>query len=61
LRELSPEEEREVGTAEEENSESGIVSDASACEIEYGHDNVNMAGIASVEEDDSDEFDDESE
>jgi hypothetical protein len=56
-----PEEEREVGAAEEENYESGIISDASACEIEYGHDDVDMADIASVEEDDSDEFDDESE
>jgi hypothetical protein len=56
-----PEEEKEVGAAEEENSESGIVSDASACEIEYEHDDVDMADIASVEEDDSDEFDGESE
>jgi hypothetical protein len=56
-----PEEEREVRAAEEENSGSGIVSDASAYEIEYGHDDVDMVDIASVEEDDSDEFDDESE
>jgi hypothetical protein len=56
-----PEEEREIGAAEEDNSESGIVSDASACEIEYGHDDVDMTDIASVEEGASDEFDDESE
>jgi hypothetical protein len=56
-----PEEEREVGAAEKENSESGIISDASACEIEYKHDDVDLADIESVEENYNDEFDDESE